>query len=80
MDIRLEEIIIYPIKSLGQISLKVSEACIRGLKFDRRMMLTDVKGNFLSQRNAPEMARFNLSIEDGGFLVQHEGDRDTYPF
>jgi len=80
MNIRLEEIIIYPIKSLGKISLKVSEARIRGLKFDRRMMLTDAKGNFLSQRNAPEMARFFLSIEDGGFLVQHEGNEIHIPF
>lgn len=80
MNIRLEEIIIYPIKSLGKISIKVSEARIRGLKFDRRMMLTDAMGNFLSQRNVPEMARFNLSIEDSGFLVQYEGNEILIPF
>lgn len=80
MNIRLEEIIIYPIKSLGKISVKVSEARIRGLKYDRRMMLTDSKGTFLSQRNVPEMARFNMSIEDGGFLVQHERGEILIPF
>lgn len=80
MYIRLEEIIIYPIKSLGKISLKVSEARIRGLKFDRRMMLTDTKGNFLSQRKVPEMARFNMSIKDDGFLVQHESEEMLIPF
>jgi len=48
MNIRLEDIIIYPINSLGKISLKVSEACIRGFKFDRRMMLTGRNGHFQS--------------------------------
>jgi uncharacterized protein YcbX len=80
MNIRLEDIIIYPIKSLGKISLKMSEARIRGLKFDRRMMLTDGNGHFLTQRRIPEMARLNLSLNDKGFMVQHEGEETYIPF
>lgn len=80
MNKRLEDIFIYPIKSLGKISLKESEAFIRGFEFDRRMMLTDGDGHFLSQRKIPEMARFNLSIDNDGFLVKHEREEVHIPF
>jgi uncharacterized protein YcbX len=80
MNIRLEEINIYPIKSLGKISLKESKARIKGFKFDRRMMLTDGEGQFLSQRRIPEMARFKLSADDDGFIVQHDNEKIHIPF
>lgn len=76
----LKEINIYPIKSLGRVSLRESLAQIRGLQYDRRMMLTDIKGNFLSQRKYPEMAKFSISLSDEGFLVYHEGEKLIIPF
>jgi uncharacterized protein YcbX len=80
MKFRLEEINIYPIKSLGKISLKESTALIRGFRFDRRMMLTDGEGQFLSQRRIPEMATFKLSLNDEGFIVQHNNENIHIPF
>ena len=77
--ITLADILIYPIKSLGEISLKRSMAQIRGFEFDRRMMLTDETGNFLSQRKYPEMARFKLSFDDKGFLVHYDRDELFIP-
>lgn len=76
---KLVDINIYPIKSLGKISLHNSLAQIRGLQHDRRMMLTDERGNFLSQRQYPEMARFKLSLADEGFLVKYDGDELFIP-
>ena len=76
----LKEINIYPIKSMGRVSLKESLAQIRGFQYDRRMMLTDGKGNFMSQRKYPEMARFSISLASEGFLVHHEGVELTIPF
>jgi len=76
---KLVDINIYPIKSLGKISLQSSLAQIRGLKHDRRMMLTDERGNFLSQRKHPEMTRFTLSLVDECFLVKHHGDELFIP-
>jgi len=80
MNIRLEEIYIYPIKSMGGISLQESKALIRGFKFDRRMMLTDGEGQFLSQRRIPAMARFKLSADENGFIVEYNYDKIHIPF
>jgi uncharacterized protein YcbX len=77
---QLVDIIIYPIKSLGKVSLQKSLAQIRGFQYDRRMMLTDEGGNFLSQRRYPEMARFKVSlVDEKGFLVKHEGEELFIP-
>ena len=41
---------IYPIKSLGGISLPEADITSRGLAYDRRWMLVDDQNNFISQR------------------------------
>ena len=46
----VSEIVIYPIKSLGGISLKTATVKERGLELDRRMMLVDMAGNFITKR------------------------------
>lgn len=53
---------IYPIKSCGGISL--SEAFIeeRGFRYDRRWMVTDEQGLFLTQREEPRLALARVSI------------------
>lgn len=60
----ISKLFIYPIKSLGGISLQKSEVEMRGLKHDRRWMLVDENGVFLTQRNLPRLAAFSLSIHD----------------
>jgi uncharacterized protein YcbX len=77
---KLVDIFIYPIKSLGKVPLEQSDAQIRGFQFDRRMMLTDAIGNFLSQRQYPEMAKFKVSLVENGFLVNYESDELFIPF
>jgi hypothetical protein len=47
----LTHINIYPIKSLGGISLQSSEVEERGLKYDRRWMLVDESDKFITQRS-----------------------------
>jgi len=72
----LQDIYIYPIKSLGGIS--VDEACTeeRGLQYDRRWMLVDKQGRFLSQRSHPEMALLQVVLEENGFRVFRKQNRD----
>ncbi|MCW5921544.1 MAG: MOSC domain-containing protein [Saprospiraceae bacterium] len=60
---RLSEIWIYPIKSLGGISLPTAKVQPRGLQYDRRWMLVDGAGRFVSQRELPHMALLGTSIE-----------------
>jgi len=68
----LSEINIYPIKSLGGISLQSSEVEARGLKYDRRWVLVDDSNKFFTQRDFPEMALIKVSLEQEGLKLQHK--------
>ncbi len=59
---RISELFIYPIKSLGGISVKEAEVTDRGLKYDRRWMLIDSSGKFLTQRIHPQMALLKVDL------------------
>ena len=67
---KISEINIYPIKSLAGISLKSSVVEERGLKFDRRRMLVDSSGRFISQRECPKMAALATEIGDRGLKIK----------
>jgi uncharacterized protein len=65
----LSQIWIYPIKSLGGIRLPTARVLEKGLQHDRRWMLIDEQGRFLSQRSYPKMALFKLRIEGSSFVI-----------
>ncbi|UQD55142.1 MOSC domain-containing protein [Flavobacterium sp. K5-23] len=69
--LQLSEIWVYPIKSLGGISLQESNVTHRGLERDRRWMLVDDKGVFLSQRENPELALFETEMEEDFLIISH---------
>ena len=68
----LSEINIYPIKSLGGISIEKSVVEKRGLQFDRRWMLVDEKNQFLTQREFPKMATIAIELTKNGLSVSAE--------
>lgn len=68
----LTHIFIYPIKSLGGISLQSASVEERGLQHDRRWMLVDKNGMFLTQREHPQMALLQVSIKDELLEVAHK--------
>ena len=57
MSIRITALFIYPIKSLGGIPLEQAEVTERGLRLDRRWVIVDGAGRFITQRDYPAMAR-----------------------
>lgn len=59
---KVTEINIYPVKSLGGISLEECLVEKRGFEFDRRWMLTDKNGEFFTQREFPKMATLSISL------------------
>lgn len=61
-ELRLSEIWIYPVKSLGGIPLTSARVMEKGLLYDRRWMLTDEHGVFMTQRVYPKMALFRPAI------------------
>ena len=70
--LQLSEIYIYPIKSLGGIRLENSNITSRGLENDRRFMLVDENGRFLSQREYPQLAVFQTEIEGDILLITNK--------
>lgn len=56
MSIVVTGLSIYPIKSCGGMAVKEVGVVERGFQYDRRWMLTDRNGIFLTQRNHPKLA------------------------
>ena len=65
----LSELYIYPIKSLGGIALREALVERRGLQYDRRWMLVDAQGRFVSQREVPAMTQLGTAIEGGQLRI-----------
>lgn len=71
-DLQLQDIYIYPIKSLGGITVQEAEVQQTGLQYDRRWMLTDNKYNFISQRECPPMALLQVSFGPDCLIITHK--------
>ena len=65
----LSEINLFPIKSLGGLSVASATLTDRGLRYDRRWMLVDEEGGFLTQRDNPELALFSTSMQGADIRV-----------
>lgn len=77
--LRISEINVYPIKSLGGISVQSAKVLKKGLQGDRRMMLIDEENIFLTQRIHNHMALFKTSFGEQGFRVSFEGQHLDIP-
>lgn len=76
----ISEINIYPIKSLQGISLRASKVEARGLELDRRWIIVDASGKFLTQRELPRMATINVQVTgDGLRLTSGTGESIDVP-
>ncbi len=69
LEVHLSGLYVYPIKSAGGISLEASEVDERGLRHDRRWMLVDEAGRFMTQRRTPRMALIGVRIEPDLLVV-----------
>ena len=67
---------VYPVKSMGGVSVPSFRMTDRGPEHDRRFMLVDETGRFLSQREHPSMALFKTSIAGAQLEVRHASDPD----
>jgi len=67
--LRISQLFIYPIKSLGGISLDTVRVTDRGFRYDRRWMLVDPDNVFITQRDLPMMALIRVSLGDEGLKV-----------
>jgi hypothetical protein len=72
MSYQISELTIYPIKSLGGISVQKAKVTDKGLQYDRRWMLVNQENRFLTQREIPEMALLQLNVTENGLEVTHK--------
>src|ERR1700744_5090813 len=67
--LRVSDLLIYPIKSLGGISLGRARVTDRGLQYDRRWMLVNEDNGFITQRTVPLMALIRVAVGVDGLYV-----------
>ena len=78
--VKLKSIYIYPIKGLGGIALNEAVVLQKGLQYDRRMMLVDEQGVFISQRTFPNLSLFKLQSLSDGFSILFGEQQIKIPF
>lgn len=69
----ISALFVYPVKSCRAIAL--SDALIEreGLQWDRRWMVVDARGQFVSQREYPSMARIETVLGDDALHLRADG-------
>jgi uncharacterized protein len=73
VSLRLSGLTVYPIKSARGIELDQAELDDFGLHYDRRWMVVDAAGDFISQRSHPRMALVVPSLDDRKLRVDAPG-------
>ncbi|NQT62513.1 MAG: MOSC domain-containing protein [Candidatus Marinimicrobia bacterium] len=68
---KLDQISIYPIKSCSGIDLQSSQVLNRGFPLDRRWLLIDEAGQFISQRTTPLLGQVKISQNNDHLLVKY---------
>lgn len=79
----LSEIWIYPVKSLAGIRLTEAEVQEKGLQYDRRWMIVDQFGRFLTQREFHNMAMLEVAVLENSLLISNKlkpGENISVPF
>lgn len=74
---RLTGIWIYPIKSCRGVALTEAQVVARGLEHDRRFMVVDDRGYFLTQRQLSVMATVATDLEGDEIVLSARGLGET---
>ncbi|QWF71474.1 MOSC domain-containing protein [Methylomonas paludis] len=72
----LSQIHVYPVKSLAGFQVDAWPVDKTGLRYDRKWMLVDAEGQFLSQRRLPRMALISTRISAGQLILSANGAVD----
>lgn len=70
---RLSGIFVYPIKGCAGVSLAEAELARRGLDGDRRYMLVDHHGVFITQREAPRLCLVSTALSGSHISLSSRG-------
>jgi len=76
--VTLTRINVYPVKSLGGFSAASANVEPRGLQHDRRWMLVNEEGRFLTQRELPRMALVSTAVGGDRLILRAPGCAPLY--
>jgi uncharacterized protein YcbX len=71
--IRVSQLFIYPIKSCRGIRVDSARVVERGFEMDRRWMVIDEQGSFLTQRELPRLALVRTELDQDAILLSGPG-------
>lgn len=74
----VNQLFIYPVKSLGGISVSTAMVTDIGFQYDRNWMLVDENLRFLTQREFPLMALLQTGLSEEGIRVFHKEEKGYY--
>jgi len=74
----LAALFIYPVKSLRGLEVRSAEVDFLGAVGDRRFLVVDPGGNFLTQRTIPRMARIGATLDGPTLTLRCEGLEDLH--
>ena len=70
---------VYPVKSFAGVDQMSMHLTRDGPEYDRRWMLVDERGRFLTQRQLPKMALFSAALNDAGLELGLGTERYPVP-
>lgn len=66
---QIKSLHIYPVKSTRGIDIRFAEVRARGLRGDRRWMIVDEHGNFITQREKAKLAQVKVKLAGNGLKL-----------
>lgn len=72
----VQSLYIYPVKSLAGIPMPYLELDDFGPSGDRRWMIVDAQGKFVTQRRLPKLALIGVVLDDGVVTIEIPGQGD----
>jgi len=70
-ELKVSALYYYPVKSLAGIALQSADVDALGIQYDRRWMVVDDTGRFVTQRQHPQMALIQALLDDGQLKLSH---------
>ena len=74
----IQELYIYPVKSLRGIRIDQANLVKTGFSFDRRWMVIEPNGEFVTQRSCPQMSLVETSMENNQLVLSTFGMGDIH--